>query len=241
MCRVLFVVWLVCGSANADTLIQDGDYEAELTVTDDGLLMTGGQVDRMILWGDGPYDLEGGQVGPVELESGDLNVSGGTVSQIARSERRSGGNATTVRFEGHYFRVYDAGLLAYNTYRVEGWLTDGSFVSLNLINAMELSTRFLPVEFDIVTSTPPQGDFSQDWSVDLTDLNYVRNNFGDLTTLDDLNAVRNNFGVGQFTLNVNDPHVTEYTQTTLVPEPCTLVLFLILTICLKGMTPWLTN
>lgn len=206
---------LIARNCAAQTIIQDGDYESELIVLESSLLMTGGQVDRAILWGNGPYEIEGGTLGRTDLESGDLYVRGGNIDDIARTQR-GGGSATAITFEGHYFRVRDRGLREYNTYVVEGWLADGSFMSIDLVNTFEYPTRNLPVNFNIVPSSPPEGDVTQDWRIDLEDLNLIRNQFGEPGyDLDTLNRARNNFGHGEFTLTENYYEVT----SNPVPEP----------------------
>jgi hypothetical protein len=219
MFRPIALVLLLAAPTFAQTVIEDGDYEEELFVLDDSLLMTGGQVDVAVLWSNGPYEIEGGILGRTELESGDIFVSGGSVDWIIRSDERSGGTPTSVTFEGAYFRYYDAGLREYNSYVIEGWLADGSFIHTRLDNSLELATRVLPLEFNIVPLLPPEGDVDSNWVVDLEDLNYVRNNFGsEGIDLDLLNEVRNTFGLGTFSLSLDDPHVHEVRGNP-VPEP----------------------
>lgn len=243
MRRILLLIMLACGQANADTLIQDGDYEPRLTIADEGLLMTGGRVDQMILWGDGPYDLQGGTLGRIELETGNLIVAGGEQGEIVRSMQRSGGKITTITFQGKYFRVQDAGRADWNEYRVEGWLSDGRFASMKIYNLLGVKTNLLPINFEIVPSVHPAGDFDEDWVIGLSDLNYVRNNF-ESVSLDDLNEIRNNFADGEYTLSLDDPQVTEYgsiPSLNTVPEPNTFLLALLLLPLLKGFLQWHTN
>lgn len=238
---MLRAILVLCSFVGTDTLIQEGEYHQEVFLLSEGLLMTGGQVDHMILWGDGPYEIEGGELGLVELETGDIAVSGGTVDLIARSEARSGGSRTAIEFVGHYFRVHDQGLSEYNTYIVEGWLQDGSFISLDILNNLEWNTRSLPLTFSIVDSISPPGDANLDWRVDLTDLNDVRNNFGTEgpgdadfdgdVDLSDLNLVRNNFGTGDFTLIPGGPiSYYEVTTSAVVPEPASILLVMVVII-----------
>lgn len=241
---------LVCSVASADTLVQDGDYFPELWVTEGSLEMTGGQVDRMILWGNGPYEIDGGDVGSAVIASGDhLYIRGGDIGGVVRSEDFNGSAPRIpVTYEGRYFRVYDRGLKEHNSYRVEGWLSDGSWISSSLVNEGEEQTSNMPVVFQIVPGDHPSGDTDLDWDVDLTDLNSLRNNFGGagqgdlngngVVDLEDLNLVRNNFGAGAFTLTHDNPgslpfvEITETTSFPLspaaVPEPSTLALALIL-------------
>lgn len=218
MLRSLAVVFIITTSAFGQTIIQDGDHETNLQILDDGLLMTGGQVDQALFWGNGPYEIEGGSIGPITLESGDVYFSGGTPTRVVRSERHGGGQITRIEFDGYYFRYFDQGLRARNTYLVEGWLSDGSFIHMDIINNVEYDTSSLPTIFNIVPSIPPEGDVDGNWAVDLEDLNIIRNSFGDPYTLDDLNATRNNFGVGAFTLDLNSANVHEV-FTNPVPEP----------------------
>lgn len=255
--RLLAVALCLAASpAFATVLVQEGDSYEELLVLDDALLMTGGQVDHLILWGGPDYQVEGGTIGGIELETGDLFVRGGVIGGIGRSERRSGGTFTEITFEGRYFRLHDSGKREHNSYIVEGWLADGSFMSIALSNAGEIRTDDLPIHFIIVPSDTPIGDTDGDWDIDLDDLNTIRNNFGGagpgdfnqngIVDLDDFNLVRNQFGEGEFELDSNNPSSWPYVEitesvtvswpplpgSTLVPEPNALLLATALVIAL---------
>lgn len=224
MRRVLLALMLVSGIANAETIVTDGDYHTELRVLEDGLTMTGGRVDTLILWGDGPYNLQGGSVGRVQLESGDVVLSGGQVDLLERSERFGGGSTTTITFQGPYFRVQHPGQRDHNSYQIEGYLSDLSFLQTRVVNSVEFRTVQLPTIFEIIPDLPrPTGDVTGTFGVDLEDLNEIRNEFGIVYDLEDLNVTRNEFGINTFTL----PESLEITQTTTVPEPSTMWLGLL--------------
>lgn len=234
--------------------VQHGDYFPELLVNDEApFLMTGGQVDHLILFGLGPYEVQGGQVGSIQLEFGDLFVRGGRIVHgISRSDEFGVHDFTEITFEGRYFRLFDRAKQEHNSYIIEGWLSDGSFMSIHLTNAIEEATLRLPIHFVIVPGETPIGDADGDWDVDLDDLNIIRNNFGSegagdldnsgIVDLDDLNVVRNQFGEGNFELDSENPSSWPYAEitesvtvswpplpgSTSVPEPCTGALALLL-------------
>lgn len=230
MRRVLLALMLVSGIANAETIVTDGDYHAELRVLEDGLTMTGGRVDVLMLWGDGPYNIQGGSVGRVQLESGNVVMSGGQVDLLERSERFGGGTTTSITFQGPYFRVEHPGQRDHNWYNVEGYLDDLSFLQTRVVNSVEYRTSQLPTIFEIIPNERPTGDVAGTFGVDLEDLNAIRNEFGTVYDLDDLNVTRNEFGVNTFTL----PESAEITQTTTVPEPSIVWLGLLILALFTG-------
>jgi hypothetical protein len=260
---VLFValVGSLTPAAAAEFLIQQGDYYQDLWAPD--IRMVGGQVDHLVLLGTN-HLIEGGTLGLVELEEGDLYVRGGAFTAsyrgrqgIKRTGLRTGGHATAVTFEGRYFRLYDAQLANRNSYLIEGWLNDGSFVSLTLNNALDIDTQSLPLNFVIVPGPDLPGDADGDWDVDLTDMNTIRNNFGrsgpgdtdgsGSVDLADLNSLRNNFGAGAFRLDLDHPvprfPIQEIKSSmivpvaTAVPEPSSMVLAWFAIIC-GGAVAW---
>lgn len=217
MWRALFVVVLIAGSVRAEQiLVQDGDYYPTLAVSPNDVLMTGGRVDRLVTMGN-LVEVEGGSMGGGEIYAGTLELRGGQVSGVYQSWY----NTATLRFTGPYFRVWDQGASSSNHWKIEGFLADGEFVSLDFFH--DRVTSFVTLEFDLSPGDAPTGDIDGDWDIDLVDLNVVRNNFADPYTLDDLNAVRNDFGFGaQFTV--------EPTHGVVVPEPDTFSLLLFFTL-----------
>jgi hypothetical protein len=207
---------LVCAPAFAIE-VSDGDYYRTLRVEGE-FLMTGGVVEDLELVDRGEngdnltYYIEGGQIG-VPLRSGIVtwggmvDISGGSLTGgLAREE----GSGKTV-FHGTYFQYTDRLRAEYNSYKVRGWLDDGSFLDLGISNSTGLPHSNPAIEFVITPSDGLRGDTDGDWSVGLSDLNAIRNNFGSradrlggdvdgsgAVDVGDLNIIRNAFNPVQF-------------------------------------------
>lgn len=223
---------LLCSLCSAETIVQDGDYFPSL-FTRDSLTMTGGTIDRLFFVGP-QADVSGGYIRGVQLEEGVLNLTGGGVQGITRKDD-VGSGAATINLHGYYFQVYDRGLNEYNSYRVQGWLLDWTFVDFSIVNNLGRFTRFLPNHFITYASEGVAGDTNGDWQVDVQDMNLVRNTFGNIgdgdvtkdghVGIDDLNVIRNGFGGGTFTLMSDYPdQTTEYFYSGAVPEPSAIAL-----------------
>lgn len=232
---------LICSLCSAETIVQEGDYFPSLVVLEGDLSMTGGTVDRLLFAGDNAA-MTGGSFSS-QLESGVMDIQGGTVRGITRKDDIHSG-AATINLHGYYFQVYDRGLNEYNSYRVQGWLLDWTFVDFYIINNLGRFTRFLPNHFLTYPSDGLAGDTNGDWQIDVQDMNLVRNTFGgvgegDVTKdgqvgIDDLNLIRNGFGGGSFTLLSEYPdQTTEYIYSGAVPEPSGVVLLAVTLLTLR--------
>lgn len=253
MCqRVLLVLFVLVNSASA-VVVQDGDFYESLRVEGE-FLMTGGVVEELelIAYDNTPtYYIQGGTIGVrgysgIETRGGIVDISGGTL--YSGLERELGGK-TIIR--GSYFQYVDKLRVEYNNYRVRGWLDDGSFLDYMILNSQGNPLSNPAVEFVITPSDGLRGDADGDWSVGISDLNAVRNNFGSLAerrdgdvdgdgevSMSDLNIVRNAFNPVQFfDPNVEKPGTlfevktsqsTKGPRTSInlsqpVPEPSSLV------------------
>lgn len=238
MSRVLCCTFvLVFSSAiRAETLVQEGDYVPYLEV-EDSLLMTGGGVGGLLLKGPQATIL-GGEVGfgdaVPELRGiaagGQLDIKGGRISGISRREDGLSSCCGPINLHGYYFQLYDRGKPEQNSYYLQGWLLDWSFVDFHIVNETEIRTSLLPTNFILYPSDGLEGDTNDDFSIDIEDLNLIRNNFGspgdgDVTgdgqiDIADLNLIRNRFGDGPFTLLSDWPgRAVELRYQAPVPEP----------------------
>lgn len=236
--RLLTLALCIAATPAFAVTVQEGDYYEHLTVFDQPFLMTGGRVDDLYLVSDDAV-VEGGSIGNITADFGHLNIKGGTIQGIERRDDMAGGRCE-ITFHGYYFQYYDRGQQEFNWYVVQGWLLDGTFADISLVNNVEQPTSLLHNYFAIEPNTGAVGDTDGDWDVDLTDLNSVRNTFGlngpadvnddGIVDLEDLNSVRNTFGGGMFNLDFGPPGaVIEVTEsTTPVPEPPTIANTLLL-------------
>lgn len=232
--RVLFCCALcasVAAPASAQLVIQDGDHYTGLNFIGESLLMTGGQVDWMDLYVD-ETRIEGGQVGRIMAYAGDFEILGGQFTRNFFCYMES----CSLTFHGYDFRLLtDNGRNGRGRrHLVEGVLLNGQFISLDISADNVEGGASAEPDFILYGDGSIPGDTDGDQDIDLSDLNAVRNHFGesgvgraegDLTGdgsvgLDDLNEVRNRFGSSApYTLG------PEYAvRQSPVPEPDTLVL-----------------
>lgn len=249
-CVLIIVLFAASTCFGATIEVVDGDHLSTLTVGyNDSLEMTGGVLEEGKFFGE-THEIDGGVIGvkytkAIQHDVGVLNVRGGDWENgIFRSYDVIN---STINFFGKYFRYTDAGLREYNSYKIEGFLSDGSFMSIIVANNTERRrTDQLPINFIIEPSDPLAGDVNGDWSVDLFDLNTMRNNFGEagngdldgngVVDLADLNETRNSFGMGSYTLPLDDRtiEVRESRSVSpntnggfLVPEPDSSILLVL--------------
>lgn len=251
--RVLLVLFVLVNSASA-VVVQEGDFYESLRVEGE-FLMTGGVVNELELIADDDtptYYIQGGVIGVpgwsgIETQGGIVDISGGTLHSGLQREL---GGKTIIR--GSYFQYVDKLRVEHNSYRVRGWLDDGSFLDYAILNSTSYPNFNPAIEFVITPSDGLRGDVDGDWSVSVNDLNSVRNNFGSpadrrdgdvdgdgKVEISDLNIVRNAFNPVQFfdseaerpgtlfevtaSQSTKDPR-TSINLSQPVPEPSSLVL-----------------
>lgn len=217
--------------AAAQLVIQEGDHYSGLNFTGESLLMTGGVVDSMDIYVDHSR-IEGGQVGRILSYAGEFEILGGQFTSYFFCYMES----CSLLLHGYDFRLFtDNGNNGRGRrHLVEGVLLDGQFISLRIAADNVEGGASAEPDFVLYGDGSIPGDADGDQDIDLSDLNAVRNHFGesgvgraegDLTGdgsvgLDDLNEVRNRFGSSApYTLG------PEYAvRQSPVPEPGSLVL-----------------
>lgn len=251
------VVCALCAllvSPAAAIVVQDGDYYERLDAPD-SLVMTGGEVNELRL---GPasnletlFFISGGTLQQLITYGGGIDISGGqfagVFSGIERSDDLRDGRSP-ITLHGWYFRYRDRMRQEYNSYMVTGWLADGSWIEIGISNNYQTLGN-AAIQFVIEPNDGLPGDMDGDWSVDVIDLNFARNNFGNplavgdvdgdgLLGIAELNQVRNHFDPHTFlnpdyypgqvfevthSQSIFDPRMP-MTSNNPVPEPSSLFL-----------------
>jgi hypothetical protein len=222
----------------AQFLIQDGDYYPRYEATGETLLMTGGQVDSLNIYIDHAR-IEGGTVGipgvsGIRSQEGVFEILGGRISGGFNSGFRCTEGRCDLVFHGFDFRAIEGDTVEnHNAGQVEGWLLDGSFISLPWAAAGGSDVARVWTRFELYPGgiPPLEGDTNADQVVNITDLNEVRNNFGSsglgdlnqngVVDIADLNAVRNAFGT-DFGYTLGPEHQVPAGEA--VPEPPSITL-----------------
>jgi hypothetical protein len=205
--RTLLAVFLLATPAAAELVVSDGDYFARLTADSEPTSIEGGRVDRLTVL-ESQVTISGGSVGQVTMTGNigaSLSITGG---ELSWNPGQLGASVelwepyTLVRFAGPHFRMLTT---AVGQRKIEGILADGSFLRLIVAIDSELCDDACPYDLRFDLAGEITGDIDGNSSVDLDDLNTVRNNFGSPGfDIDTLNDVRNHFGMGsQFTIDAS--------------------------------------
>lgn len=227
---ICLVVCQRTSPAHEPLLIQDGDYFPSLSITSDGLLMTGGRIDELTIdltWGDDLNPLvliEDGSIGRINLVEGNVHLRGGEYDEPIEIS----GEPYSLDFWAPYLRVDVDAIETSNSFTIQGWFQNGPFFDLEILYP---NGNFEPNFGLVVGETSIVGDADADCDVDLDDLNVVRNNFGttgpgdlngsDTVNQQDVRIVRDNFNIAPFTI---PPRFGVGSCATAVPEPSGLAL-----------------
>lgn len=142
-------------------------------------------------------------------------INSNLLNGVMRVETMTGSDPASIILEGYNFRYYTPGISS-GYHAIQGWLLDHSFIRIDLFR------RGLMDHFELITH-PGNVDADGDYDFDLSDLNAVRNNFGNegpedidgngVVDLGDLNYVRNYFGFGYVGME------PEYEFSGVIPTP----------------------
>lgn len=225
--RVLsLALCLACAPCLAKTIV-DGTHALFVTngENDDSFaIQQPAHIDLLRVMNGAKVDVHGGSLDRVELYGERMSFVGGdAIDEYLKLRRMEGG--TTIDF--HVRMAWTFGDPASESFYLYAWMLNGDYLQSRVTKSPGDPATLNFIQYDLAVDPTGDGFFGID------DLNAARNDFGSpgigdldgsgIVDIGDLNTVRNNFGKG-----VNPEWPGELSP---VPEPTSLVLFLLMATC----------